>query len=122
MEHFANIIKENKPNRKDTTVNQYARSIIKIQSGIGYETPVTDLSFLDDTDKVDTYIDTLPAISTRRNLYTAILSLSTKANWNDAFRHYKRKEREGNNKQFELYTTDNMSEKKTKKYNAVTKT
>lgn len=118
------LIKSNKPNRKDTTTNQYVRSNIKVLNGIDYKDKdkLNNIDFVNDTETIDKYINTLTTISTKRNLYTAILSLM-KVNEDDKiYTHYKKKEKEGNDKQMKLYEEDNMNEKKTEKYNSITTT
>tara|TARA_R110000744_G_scaffold294024_2_gene404305 strand:- start:1065 stop:1970 length:906 start_codon:yes stop_codon:yes gene_type:complete len=115
------IIYNNKP-RKDTTINQYVRTLMKLLQNINITKDITNTDFLQDTKSIDTYINTIETISTKRNYYTAILSLM-KVNENDKlYLHYKLKETQLNNKQGKLYDTNKMNDKKTTKYNSVSKT
>jgi len=119
-QYLYDVIKSRKDNRKDTTINQYVRSIIKVLKGIEYKNmdKIKSLQFLNDTKSIDTFINTIETISTKRNLYTALLSL-IKINEDDKiYSHYKKKEQEGNDNQKKLYDNEKMNEKKTDKYNS----
>ena len=114
------IILSNKPNRKETTINQYSRTLLKLIENLKLK-DINDLSFMQDTKSIDNYINSLDTISTKRNIYTAILSL-LKVNENDKlYLHYKLKEQQLNNSQSKLYDTNKMNDKKTEKYNSITK-
>lgn len=115
------IIISNNSNRKETTTNQYVRTLIKLIDNLNIKKDIFDLSFLNDTKSIDNYIDTIETISTKRNYYTAILSL-LKVNENDKlYLHYKLKEQQLNNKQSKLYDTNKMNDKKTEKFNLLDK-
>ena len=119
---FNDIITHNKP-RKQTTINQYIRTLKKLISNLNIKNKenINSLDFLQDTKSIDDFINTLETISTKRNFYTAILSLM-KVNENDKlYLHYKLKEQQLNNSQAKLYETNKMNDKKTEKYNSVSK-
>ena len=114
------IILSNKPNRKETTINQYSRTLLKLIQNLKLK-DINDISFIQDTKSIDNYINSLDTISTKRNIYTAILSL-LKVNENDKlYLHYKLKEQQLNNSQMKLYESNKMNDKKTEKYNSITK-
>jgi|DEB0MinimDraft_10_1074344.scaffolds.fasta_scaffold11337_1 hypothetical protein len=118
---FKDIIISNNSNRKETTINQYVRTLIKLIDNLNIKKDIFDLSFLNDTDMIDNYINSIETISTKRNYYTAILSL-LKVNENDKlYLHYKLKEQQLNNKQSKLYDTNKMNDKKTEKFNQLDK-
>jgi hypothetical protein len=121
MEQLLNdIISTNKPNRKQTTINQYSRTLLKLIQNLKLK-DINDISFIQDTKSIDNYINSLDTISTKRNIYTAILSL-LKVNENDKlYLHYKLKEQQLNNSQMKLYESNKMNDKKTEKYNSITK-
>lgn len=121
MEQLLNdIISTNKPNRKQTTINQYTRTIMKLIDNLKLK-DINDISFIQDTKSIDKYINSLETISTKRNFYTAILSL-LKVNENDKlYLHYKLKEQQLNNSQMKLYESNKMNDKKTAKYQSVSK-
>ena len=109
--------------RKDTTINQYVRTLIKLIDNLNIDNKneIKNISFLQDTKSIDNYINTIETISTKRNYYTAILSLM-KVNENDKlYLHYKLKEQQLNNSQAKLYDTNKMNDKKTEKYNSLNK-
>ena len=117
---FKDIILSNKPNRKETTINQYSRTLMKLIENLKLK-DINDISFIQDTKSIDNYINSLDTISTKRNIYTAILSL-LKVNENDKlYLHYKLKEQQLNNSQMKLYESNKMNDKKTEKYNSITK-
>ena len=89
--YLYNIIKSNKDTRKDTTINQYVRSIIKITDNLNL-TDIKSLEFLQDTKSIDKFINTIQTISTKRNLYTALLSLIKVNEEDKLYLHYKLKE------------------------------
>jgi hypothetical protein len=114
------IISTNKPNRKQTTINQYTRTLLKLIDNLKLK-DINDISFIQDTKSIDTFINSLETISTKRNFYTAILSL-LKVNENDKlYLHYKLKEQQLNNSQMKLYESNKMNDKKTEKYKSVSK-
>lgn len=121
MEQLLNdIISTNKPNRKQTTINQYTRTLLKLIDNLKLK-DINDISFIQDTKSIDKYINSLETISTKRNFYTAILSL-LKVNENDKlYLHYKLKEQQLNNSQMKLYESNKMNDKKTAKYQSVSK-
>ena len=119
--YLYNLIKQNKDTRKDTTINQYVRSIIKITDYLNI-TDINSLDFLQDTKSIDKFINTINTISTKRNLYTALLSLLKINEEDKLYLHYKLKETSLNNKQTKLYETNKMNDKKTEKYKSVSKT
>ncbi len=121
MEQLLNdIISTNKPNRKQTTINQYTRTIMKLIDNLKLK-DINDISFIQATTSIDKYINSLETISTKRNFYTAILSL-LKVNENDKlYLHYKLKEQQLNNSQMKLYESNKMNDKKTAKYQSVSK-
>tara|TARA_R110000803_G_scaffold210033_1_gene280825 strand:+ start:219 stop:1130 length:912 start_codon:yes stop_codon:yes gene_type:complete len=119
--YLYNIIKSNKDTRKDTTINQYVRSIIKITDNLNL-TDIKSLEFLQDTKSIDKFINTIQTISTKRNLYTALLSLIKVNEEDKLYLHYKLKETGLNNKQSKLYDTNKMNDKKTEKYKSISKT
>ena len=103
-EFLIDIIKKNKPTRKDTTNEQYVRVIIKILSLIDYKDKLSNLDFMKNKEKIDTAIDGLPfAVSTKRNYYTALLSLLLVNETDPLYNHYKKMEKSGNDAQFKLY-------------------
>jgi hypothetical protein len=115
-------INNNKP-RKDTTIKQYVRTLLKLIDNLSIDdkNEITNISFLQDTKSIDKFINTIETISTKRNFYTAILSLM-KVNENDKlYLHYKLKETQLNNSQSKLYDTNKMNDKKTEKYNSINK-
>ena len=119
---FYNTINNNKP-RKDTTIKQYVRTLLKLIDNLNIDNKdnLNDISFLQDTKSIDDFINKIETISTKRNFYTAILSLM-KVNENDKlYLHYKLKEQQLNNSQSKLYDTNKMNDKKTEKYNSINK-
>lgn len=119
--YLYNIIKNNKDTRKDTTINQYIRSIIKITDNLNLK-DIDTLDFLNDTKSIDKFINSIDTNSTKRNLYTAILSLLKVNEEDKLYLHYKLKETKLNQNQTKLYETNKMNDKKTEKYKSVSKT
>jgi len=71
-EKLFDLIKKEKPNVKDTTINTYLKNLVKLNKMVNPDTELKDIDFLKNIDKVSETIDHLH-YTTKRNYYNAII-------------------------------------------------
>ena len=71
-EKLFDLIKKEKPNVKDKTINMYLKNLIKLSKMVTGEDEFKDIDFLKNVDKVSETLDHLH-YTTKRNYYNAII-------------------------------------------------
>jgi len=112
-QHYTEIIKKQKPYLKDISVSQYVKSIERLSQNLKPEDePMESFDFIRDDEKVEVFLSKF-SFTTRRNYYSAIITLlqSEEKPDKDLINKYSKIVRDTNTKYVEQNETGVVSEK-----------
>ena len=112
-QHYTEIIKKQKPYLKDISVSQYVKSIERLSQNLKPEDePMESFDFIRDDDKVEVFLSKF-SFTTRRNYYSAIITLlqSEEKPDKDLINKYSKIVRDTNTKYVEQNETGVVSDK-----------